>query len=162
MSAPGRCIRARTRIRRCRCRRNRHAAPIRTRPRRIRRKSRNGRRHRNQRPFRFLQEHQPVSFFIPINGKHVAEIHLFGRQQTRQWINEVPFNRTLQMARPVLQIRPFLQQKFPRRWRHAEQEIFPAQFPARAAAPFPTQSPKWIRAAPAAADETPPPCRSGS
>ena len=49
-------------------------------------------------------------------------MHLFGSQQAGERIDQVPLDRSLQVTRPVFQVRPFAQQKFPRRLRDTKQE----------------------------------------
>ncbi len=48
---------------------------------------------------------------------------LFGRQEIGQRVNDVPFDRTLQVTRSVALVCSFRQQKFPRCTRHSEQEL---------------------------------------
>src|ERR1700723_3075051 len=78
--------------------------------------------HRHQRALGFLQERQAEFATVPINRNHVAQRHLFRRQQTRQRINHVPLDRALQVPRAIFHVRAFFQQKVPRRLRYAEQE----------------------------------------
>jgi len=78
---------------------------------------------RHRQIFAFAYKRQSVLLAVPVDAHQVAQLHLFRRQQIRQRINHVPFNRPLQMPRPVALIGPFLQQKFPARPSHAKQKL---------------------------------------
>src|SRR6266851_3760514 len=66
-------------------------------------------RRRKYGAFTFPVERQALSALVPIDDQHVTETHLLGRQQVRQGIHHVLLDRSLQVPRPVLEVRPFLQ-----------------------------------------------------
>src|SRR5215475_3207154 len=75
--------------------------------RRSRFRCRRDRRILNQSPFALANESQLFVFAIPIDLDQVSQPNLFGCKQIRQWINNVPLNRPLQVACAIALIRAF-------------------------------------------------------
>src|SRR5258706_4615549 len=89
----------------------------------LRRAPRQFRLHGNDGAFAFLVKREFHPLAIPVDNQHVAETHLFGRQQVGQRIYHEFLNRSLQMPRSALEVCPFTQQEFPRRRRGSEQKL---------------------------------------
>jgi hypothetical protein len=114
----------------------------------------------NERPFSLAHKRELIVLAIPINAHQVAQMHLFGSQQVRQRINDVPLDRALQVPRPIALVSPFLQQEIPARTSHAKQELPLGRL--QNAAPDQARCSKPLPTAHAAVDETPPACPAGS
>src|SRR5579859_954213 len=86
-------------------------------------KSRIWRLNSHQRALGFLPKHQAIPGRVPVNGQHISETDLIRRKQAGERVYEVAFNGPFQVSRAVFQVSSFLQQEFPRRLRHTEQEF---------------------------------------
>src|SRR5579871_86368 len=63
---------------------------------------------RHRKILAFAGERQALLLFVVVNANQVAEMHLFGSQQIRERIDDVAFDRALQMPRTVPLIGSFL------------------------------------------------------
>src|SRR5215467_10224347 len=73
--------------------------------------------------FSFPSEGQAFLLFVEVDANQIAQMDLFGGEQIGPWIDNVPFDGTLQVARAIPLVRPLLQKKITRRTRHTKQEL---------------------------------------
>ena len=83
---------------------------------------------RHGKVFAFPGKGQAFLLFVVVDANQIAQMNLFGRQQVRQWVDDVALNRALQVTRTVPLISSLLQQEVASRTRHAELELSPRRF----------------------------------